>query len=79
MRTDTLNIADTSSSISVAASGSVQTELGLTPDQNETCVRLTISTDHVSITLHLEPLEAVELATNLLLYARAAEWDGEVL
>ena len=75
----TTNLADTTTNLNATAGGSIETELGSIPNRDETGVQLTMTADRIGITLHLEPLEAVELATNLLLYARAAAWDGEVL
>lgn len=75
------NLADTTTTLNATATGIIDTKLGrgsgLVEDQMS--VILDIYAGDTNITLHLEPLEAVELATNLLLYARAAAWDGEVL
>ncbi|MFT2721654.1 hypothetical protein ACMT4L_16810 [Deinococcus sp. A31D244] len=76
----TTNLADTTTNLNATAGGNVQTELTLTGTASgDTGVSLAIEVDHVGLVIHLEPLEAVELATNLLLYARADAWDGEVL
>lgn len=76
--TNTLTLADTITNLTTLEGGtSINTEL--TPGEEGSSVALHVSGRDTGLTAVLAPLEAVELATTLLMYARAAAWGGEVL
>lgn len=77
MSSPSLSLWDTTTTLSSTQGGIIDTDLIGLP--NGMGVQLAVQNETHALYVHLEPLEAVELATNLLLYARAAAWDGEVL
>lgn len=78
MSANSVTLADTVTNLTTTVGGRTL-DAELIPTETGSNVNLTVTGQSTAIVITLEPLEAVELATTLLMYARAAAWDGEVL